>query len=790
MTHIKSRKRDVSRGSNTNQNPVARPFAVTEQAPPHRAYCLTAVFVASMALPAAAYADDQNAAASANPSANTSADQTLPTVNVSGTTNTFKADKASSPKYTQPLLDTPQTIVVIRKDVISQQGGTTLTEALRNTPGVGTFSLGENGSTATGDAIYMRGFDASANIYVDNVRDLGAISRDMFNIEQVEVLKGPSGTDNGRGAPNGSINLVTAQPDLNNTFNASGTAGSDKNKRATIDWNRVLDADKGMAFRINAVDQNSGVPGRDVVNNKRWAIAPSFVYGLNSPDRVYIDYLHLQQNNHPENGVPTVGLPGYSFPTNAAINGAGPVKSSNYYGAISDFDEATSDMLTVRYEHDFSAVTKLQNTTRYAKTSQNYQITGFMGTFTTPVPSNPATFTLARTRQTKDQTNQILTNQTNLTTEFETGGMKHTAVGGLEFTQERQATTGYVSASLGTMSPANLYAPNPYDPVTGYSPARSGVDTSGKMNTVSAYGFDTLKLNDRWLLSAGLRLDHYNTYYDSAVASTATTYPTLPVGTTVPQPRLNLGGYLVNWKVGAVYKLTPDSSLYTSYSTSKQPPGGANFALSTAANSAANTNYAPQATKSAEIGAKWDVMDKQLALTAALYSTNVTNEVTQDPVTLVYYQTGEKRVRGVEIGAVGNITKSWSVSTGYTFMNTQVTGASVASDGSTNLAYTPKQAFTSWTSYKLPMGFTIGGGARFVDALTRASDGAIGTPAYTNSYWVFDGMVGYAVSKNMDLQLNLYNLADKQYVAAINKSGYRYTPGIERSFTLTANLKF
>ena len=769
MTHIKSRKHTAAGSRLTDFQ-----HSLPQQSP--LSYCLTAAFAATVTLSSVAIAADQEA--------------TLPTVQVSGAVDSIKTDKASSPKYTQPLLDTPQTITVIRKELISQQGGTTLTEALRNTPGVGAFSLGENGTTSTGDAVYMRGFDASANIYVDNVRDLGAISRDMFNIQQVEVLKGPSGTDNGRGAPNGSINLVTSQPDLNNTFNASATAGSASNKRGTIDWNHVLDADKGMAFRLNVVDQDSGVAGRNIVENKRWGVAPSFVYGLGTSTRIYVDYLHMEQNNRPEDGVPTVGLPGYTFPTNARINSARPVNPENYYGSRDDFDHAISDMFTVRVEHDFSAQLKLQNTTRYAKTSQQYQITGYMGTFATPVPADPSTYTLTRTRQAKNQVNEILTNQTNLTAEFDTAGIKHAAVGGIELTQEKQHAIGYYNNSLGTMPVANLYSPNPSDAVTGYNPVGSGVNTNGTMKTVSAYGFDTLKLGDRWLLSAGIRLDHYDLDYDYATASTAAVNPTLPVGTGIRQPSLGLSGNLVNWKVGAVYKLTPESSLYTSYSTSKQPPGGSNFTLSTAANSAGNTTYSPQSTTSSEIGAKWDVLDKKLALTAALYSTEVSNEVTQDPVSLAYYQTGKKRVQGVEIAAVGNITNAWSVSAGYTYMKTKVSGSSVSSDGSSNLAYTPKQAFTSWTSYKLPYGFTIGGGARFVDALIRASDGAVGTPRYTNAYWVFDSMIGYTVSKNLDLQLNVYNLADKQYVAAINKSGYRYTPGIERSATLTANLRF
>ena len=128
--------------------------------------------------------------------------------------NGFRAERAESAKYTEALVDTAQTIQVIKRELIEQQGAVTLTEALRNTPGVGAFFLGENGSTNTGDAIYMRGFDTSGSIYVDGVRDVGSVSRDVFNIEQIDVLKGPAGTDNGRSAPTGSVNLVSKQPPL------------------------------------------------------------------------------------------------------------------------------------------------------------------------------------------------------------------------------------------------------------------------------------------------------------------------------------------------------------------------------------------------------------------------------------------------------------------------------------------------------------------------------------------------------------------------------------------------
>ena len=199
----------------------------------------------------------------------------------------YKAETVSSPKFTQPLRDTPQTIQVITNQVFTQQGATTLTEALRNSAGVGTFYAGENGNTTTGDAIYMRGFDTSNSLFVDGVRDLGSISRDLFNIEQVEVEKGPAGTDNGRSAPTGAINLVSKQAYLEDAISGTVTTGTDEQNRVTADINQALSI-PGSALRLNLMWQDSDVAGRDHVNNKRIGIAPSLGFGLDGATRAYV----------------------------------------------------------------------------------------------------------------------------------------------------------------------------------------------------------------------------------------------------------------------------------------------------------------------------------------------------------------------------------------------------------------------------------------------------------------------------------------------------------------------
>ncbi|HTH44415.1 MAG TPA: catecholate siderophore receptor Fiu [Oxalicibacterium sp.] len=754
MAHIKSRKHTVVRRVNA---------------------CSAAVAMAFVALPGAAHA--QQASGAGNSSDTT---ETLPQITVQGETQSFKADTVSSPKFTQPLLNTTQTITVIKKELVQEQGGTTLTEALRNTPGVGTFSLGENGATNTGDAIYMRGFDTSNSIFVDNVRDIGAISRDMFNIEQVEVTKGPAGADNGRGAPTGSINLVTKQPTLKESYSGSAAVGSGNFKRVTADLNKPLNLESGAAIRFNLLKDDSGVAGRDEVKNDREGVAAAFAFGLKTNTRTYLNYLHIDQHNRPDGGVPTIGLPGYSS-SNAILNSSPKVDSKNYYGTTSDFDDVKADMFTVRIEHDFSENLKLQNTTRYGKTTQDFLGTSFM-------KIDPATLTLTRTNNQKDQENEIFSNQTNLIAKFTTGAIKHSLVTGLELTREKQSNVGYDAASLGTFAPSSLYNPDPNVQRIGYDPVRNGADSDGQTDTASVYLFDTLELNPQWQINGGIRADHYDTDYSSAVIGT--TRNGFPVGLLHQMPDASKSGTLLNWKLGVLFKPTENSSLYANYATSKQPPGSANFSLSASGVSGNNSaDFDPQSTRTAEVGGKWDVIDNKLALTAAVYRTKVSNEV-EGNSTDGFFQTAKKRVQGIELGVIGDITRNWSISAGYTTMNTKVDGISVAADGSQGLSYTPKQAFTAWTTYRLPHGFTISGGARYIGEMNKPSDGATDVPKYIESYWVYDAAATYTISKNVDLQLNLYNLTDKDYVASINKSGYRYTPGIERSARLTLNVKF
>ncbi|MGB7409962.1 MAG: catecholate siderophore receptor Fiu [Sphingopyxis granuli] len=710
----------------------------------------------------------------------------------------YKVDRPSSPKFTQPLRDTPQTIQVIDKQLFNEQGATTLTEVLRNSPGVGTFYAGENGNTTSGDAIRMRGFDTSNSIFVDGIRDLGSISRDIFNTEAVEVQKGPAGTDNGRTAPTGAINMVSKRASLESALSGTLSVGVDGQKRVTADVNQTLGDLSNSALRLNVLWQDSDVPGRDHVENQRLGLAASLGFGLETATRAYLNLLYVDQDNIPDGYVPTIALPGWQPQSGQEALAGHPVDSRNFYGTRKDHDDVRAQMATFIVEHDFSDNVRLSNVARWGETRQDYLLTAFMSTNANIVgdPANPndlSAYTMTRGNPTiRDARNRILTDQLNLRADFATGAIEHNLSLGAEITSEKQITYGH--SSSGTLPVANLYDPD-WNDTSNYTHSRNGTASRGKTNTLAFYAFDTAKFFDGLLLvTGGIRLDHYKTtYVNTAVCNNGTgrgAVPcgTAPVGSIVTTADLTAKDTLFNWKLGAVLKPSEPVSLYVNYALSQQPPGGDNFTLATG-NSANNPDFAPQKAKTIEAGVKLDALDGALAFNAAVFQTKVLNEVNAaDPSDI---QSGSKRVRGFELSVVGNITDDWSISAGYGHQKTKVTnGGAVAVDGSTGLTYAPDDSFSSWTSYRAPFGLEIAGGVRYTSGMRRGTDGAAGTPPRTQGYTVVDALLGYAVNDNVTLRVNAYNLFDKHYVAAINKSGYRYTPGQPQTFLFSADFRF
>ena len=715
---------------------------------------------------------------------------TLPEVKVEAKAESYKADRLSSSKQTQPILDIPQVVNVVKKELLLEQGATTLMEALRNTPGI-TQQLGENGNTSAGDTFQMRGFSTQNSTFVDGVRDMGAATRDIFNLESVEIVKGPSGGDIGRGASSGYINLVTKQAGLENF--TGGTLGwnTGKNARATLDMNRKINDDSG--FRLNAMVQGGGVHGRNEVENNGFAIAPSFATGLGTPTRVYLSGQFVRQDNVPDGGIATIGMPGF-YNANAALRAGARVDRKNFYGNSSDYEKINADMATAKVEHDFGSGTTLRNTTRWGRNNMN-RVLSSPGALTA-VTADPATWTTAMSRQRIDQTNEIFANLTSFTTDLNLGGMKHSLSYGFEFMRESQDTPTFSAAA----SAQNLYSPSmnaalPY-------PTGTGAYTNGKTTTVSAYFFDTIELSKNWLLNGGVRVDDFKT--ETNAATIVTGPPANNPGNISYFPGYNPGDLvrtakkgsdtLVSWKLGAVYKPVATGSIYAAVANSYLPPGGASFNLSSTGG--VNTPGAkPQQTRSVEFGTKWDVLDKRLNLSAAVYRANAKNELVIDQIDPTNVAVGgDRQVDGVELGAVGQLTENWQLSAGIASMDTKIkAGTSGNNAAGAPTRWSPDLSATLWTTYNWGA-WSFGGGARYMSEQKRVIDPAASLAASNMpsipSYAVYDAMVSYKLDKNVTLRLNVYNLTDKLYINTLNNNGNRMTLGLPRSATLTAQFQF
>lgn len=703
----------------------------------------------------------------------------------------YKADTSANPKYSQPLLDTPKTIQIIKKETLEEQGAITLMEALRNTPGI-TMQLGEGGNTSAGDTFQLRGASMQQSTFVDGIRDLGAVTRDTFNLEQVEVIKGAAGAETGRGAATGYLNLISKQAHLGDENTATATVGTANKKRATVDLNKQLS--DTSAIRINGMVQKSGVDGRDVVENQGQGLGLSHVSGLGTPTRVHLYSQHIRQDNVPDGGLPTIGMPGYyravvTTGTNQvtaaqanAMNAGGRVNSRNFYGSVNDFEKVTADMVTAKIEHDLGQGTTVRNITRWGRTRMDRELTGVgnvnaTGTDSTP----PSSWTVARSRQKIDQVNTILANQTSMNTAFNAAGLQHSLAAGVELMRETQDSFLY-TATGANVANANLYNPDPTEAKSSF--VANGGRNSGSTTTIGLYVFDSAKINEQFTINGGLRADRYKL----ATRNVATTG--LPSATQDDERTLLSGS------IGGVYKPAPNGSIYVSYANSQTPPGGNNFQLSATAGNQANAALDPQTTRTVEIGSKWDLLNKRLNLAAAWFRSVNDKQTSIDPITNTTVQFGKTQVQGLELSAVGQITNFWQVMAGVAKTTTRQIDQRSGTNGATvtdGVRWSPDLTATAWTSYQIDK-TTLGLGARYVSeqkrVITEGTDLATQNMPTIPSYWVSDLMASYRVNNKLNLRLNVYNLFDQEYVSTLNNNGSRMTLGAPRSASITAAYSF
>lgn len=676
---------------------------------------------------------------------------------MSETVDVISQAAPSSPKYLEPLRDTPQTLTVIPYGMIEQQGATTLRDVLRNVTGI-SIQAGEGGGGLPGDNLAIRGFAARSDIFVDGVRDFGAYSRDPFNVEQVEVVKGPASLYAGRGSTGGSLNLASKSPNLGVIHNAAISAGTDEFSRATVDLNQPLEGIDGSAFRLNLMWNNADTPGRDEVTSRRWGAAPSLAFGLGTPTRVTLSYSHLDQDNIPDYGLPWV--PNTNVPLADLRDQPPPVDFDNFYGLTDrDYEKTTTGLATAEVEHDVSDSVTFRSLVRHGRSERDSIITA-------PRFVSADSTDLNRQLQSRDLEDTILAFQNDLTATFKTGTVGHAVVAGIEATRE----TSENHARSGPAAPvADLYNPDPSAPYSGPI-TRTGARTEGQADTGAVYVSDTMKLGERWQLTGGLRWDRFDMDFDSVAVDGAIT----PFERTDEE---------LSWRAGVVYKPLPNGSVYAAAGTSFNASAEVATGLSL---TAGTVSLAPEENRGYEVGTKWDFFGARMNVNTAVFRTDKTNARTPgiapgDPVTVLQ---GEQRVEGVELGISGRITDRWQAFFGYTHLDSEVVKSNTPAEVGKELANAPDHSVSLWTTFRVRSDIEVGGGAQYVGDRFNSNSGVRVAP----DYLLFDAMASYDINERFSLRLNVTNLTDERYIDRVG--GGHFIPGSGRSASLTTGIKF
>lgn len=711
----------------------------------------------------------------------------------------YSRTESRSDKATAPLLDTPQTISVIPQEVIRDRGARTLADVLRNTPGI-SFDAGENGFGTSSNNFTMRGFDSSGSVFIDNARDSGSYARDVFNVESVEVVKGAA-ADNGRGSAGGYVNINTKRPTLDGFIAGDVSVGFDQyggreRKRGTIDINQPLG--DTIAVRLNAVAEDSGVPGRDLARNKFWGVAPSVAAGLGTNLRVSLAWEHLERRDTPDWGVPGATIEG-TFRYNAATAGA---PRDAYYGLASDFDDATADAVIGRIEYEPFSGFVLSNQTRWSRVDRRSRMTAPTG-FTAPATVTTQTWLY-------DRRNTSLSNLFALNADFNTGGIGHSVAAGVELSWEKSDALRFATANGGN---ADLFDPNPArTAAVAFVPTERAV---ADIETFAVFLYDTISLGGQFEISGGIRGEGYRVDIDSSTVAGA---PTGAFDSFRRSP-FTWGG-----KVGLTWKPVENASLYASFGSSALPPGSylSNPDISRTGDNAFPGLIAGTKTVRSinyEVGGKLDLFDGGLSLTLAGFRGEKRNvPVVGRPAaagtnSLQGYQ--KLIVEGGEFGVSGQITPNWNIYGGVLVMDSkrQLSDAMETALGFGNpgdysaafpasglsgdrLAFTPNFSATLWTSYRLPFGLTVAGGVQHQgssflgrpdDALRVIPNGIFGKlPSYT----LVNAMLTYDLTDNIDIRLNIDNIANEKYALTTNWNGTRASLGAPRSYLVSAGFRF
>lgn len=664
----------------------------------------------------------------------------LPPVQVRGAPPpSLLGDTSASSHVTASAVDTPRSSTIITAELMHETQAASLADVLRSVPGV-SFRGADSSSAPAGDRPIIRGFDAAGSVYVDGMRSTGPQGREIFALEQVEVLQGPASVYGGRGAGGGTVNLVSKTPKAQDATSAEFGLGSAGYARATLDANRVLDADAHIAARLNLMWQDSAKAGREQVTYRRWGVAPSITFGVDSPERLILSYYHLQSADMPDYSVPYAR--GGGAPANLA-------SGTPFLGLLArDYLDGSTDIVQVELRRRLAPDLAWRAMTQYTRVKQSFVATN-------PQWAGSSGEQLALQAKSGLFDVDSLIHQSELNGVVQWGGAEHSWLAGAELSRERGrrdafdvrdqsgaslAGSGSCTVAYNCTSFAGWDAAAPWTGSVGGPTGSMGVSTV--TDSAALYVQDTARLSPAWLLNGALRYERFATRANGGGAGAG-----------------ELSNHEGDWnyQLGVVHQPRQGVRLYLSWATSSNPVGG-DAGVGADAISLSNRDLAPERARSLEAGIKLDLAGDELQFNAAVFRTikdNARISVSRDTIT-----GATQSVRGLELGLRGNVSRDWQVFAGLALLDSRIVdGGSAPANTGRDFPLTPHNAATLWSSYRFAPGWKAGAGVSWSARMYANASNTNFVPAYAK----FDAMLSWQASARLSLQLNVYNLGDKRY---------------------------
>lgn len=715
-----------------------------------------------------------------------------PDINVNAANEApFKIDQSTDGKFTAPVRDTPKTQTIIPKEVIEDIGATSFREIVRSTPGV-TLGTGEGGN-AFGDRIFIRGFEARGDVYIDGLRDPGVTSREIFAVEQIEVVKGPSAVFGGRGTTGGLVSLQSKRAQFGNDFAVlEAGVGTENYYRGTVDAN--LQVNDRVALRFNGLYHDADTPGRDFVESERYGGSIAGTLRVTDNLEIMADYYYYRLD----------GVPEFGHPFNSATQQPYLVDRDNFYGVVGrDFIDNGADIGTVQIEWQPHEDLRFHSITRYGETFNRYAVSEpsicvFERDDNGSCPRGggvsvpESEFTVSPALKSSWRNNSYWANSTYAVADIKTGSIDHTLVLGGDFADETiDAFPLDIPTTVEDENGNSVEIPGGFvydlfdpQPVLGVD-IPIGPDTSNGPTVTNAQNFagyliDTIKFSDAFQIVLGGRVDTFDLEY----------YSPASVGRFGPQPetRLKYTDTFVNGQASVVYKPSEPFTLYASWSTSTNPSGeqldgnGASYdGISTD-----NIDLSPEQNTSFEVGAKGEFFDGDLLLTAAGFHIEKDNARESAGRGQPYTNVGALRSQGIELSANGTIADSINIFAGYTYTDAEITASADPANVGRRFANIPQHTAQLLTTISVTSRFEIGGQVYAQDEMFGGTQlaGTAKVPGYVR----VDAVARYALSDNVQMRVNVLNVTDKRYYDAIYRSGSPFAyiaPGRSAFFTLT-----